>query len=116
MQDALKIKDTGIVVSDQCQYGQSDAQGKPIKKPTKWLSNSACVRSKLTKRCAGKMGWCSRKDGSERHVLASGKIARDAAIYPFQLCKQYWKASATNLHSMEDTPNPLSCGHPQDFS
>ena len=80
VQDVLKIKDADIVVSDQCQYGQCDTQGRPIKKPTKWLSNSGCIRSKLEKRCAGKMGWCSRKDGSERHVLASGKIARDAAI------------------------------------
>ena len=115
MQDVLKIKDADIVVSDQCQYGQCDAQGRPIKKPTKWLSNSRCIRDKLEKRCAGKMGWCSRKDGSERHVLASGKIARDAAIYPFQLCKAILEGLRKELTKHGRYSKPLALWAPSGF-
>ena len=75
MLEAGKIKGADVVVMDQCLLGQCDELGRPIKKPTKWLSNSPHILNRLSVRCAGRWGWCSRNDGSERHVLASGRIA-----------------------------------------
>ena len=61
------------------------------------------------------MGWCSRKDGSERHVLASGKIARDAAIYPFQLCKAILEGLRDELAKHGRYSKPLELWAPSGF-
>ena len=83
----MEIEGADIITMEQFQFGQCDEEGSPIEKPTKWLSNSPHILRKLSKRCTGRLGWCSRNVRDERHVLASGRMARDAAIYPFQLCK-----------------------------
>ena len=72
---------------DQCQYGQCDSGGGPIRKPTKWMSNSPLILQSLSTRCTGRGGWCSGLNADKKHVPASGRVAREAAIYPFQLCK-----------------------------
>ena len=74
------------VVADQCQYGSTAECGGPVKKPTGFMSNSAEVRRELERRCAGRGGDCSRRGGG-RHVVCSGRVARRAAIYPFELCR-----------------------------
>ena len=74
------------VTGDQCQYGQHDGHGNPVKKPTGWLSNSKHVLRALEHRCSGKGGSCSRPGGG-RHAHAEGKVARQAAVYPFKLCE-----------------------------
>ena len=71
---------------DQCQYGQEDRDGNPIKKPTGWMSNSEETLKALSRRCSGRNGECSRAKGG-RHTTCNGQTARRAAIYPFRLCK-----------------------------
>ena len=75
-----------IAVGDQCMYEAADKDGDPIKKPTKFMTNSACIAEALSKRCGGKLGWCSRPSGG-RHALCNGNRAKAAAIYPFALCR-----------------------------
>ena len=74
------------IVSDQCQLGQETENGDPIKKPSKFMTNSPCIAQALRKRCNGKRGWCSRFRGG-RHALCNGERAKAAAIYPFALCR-----------------------------
>ena len=72
-------------VGDQCCYGQNDRRGGAVKKPTGWMSNSPEVLLALSKRCQGRAGLCSVT--GEPHVPCSGKVARNAAIYPAKLCR-----------------------------
>jgi len=72
------------IVNDQCQFGQEHG-GEPVMKPTGWMSNSPHILQQLRKRCTGPRGICSYTGTPHRH--ATGKVARDAAIYPFLLCK-----------------------------
>ncbi len=78
------------VRADQCQYGavvvNGHLQGKPILKPTGFMSNSLKVLEKLGRRCRGRGGTCSRPTGGS-HAICSGRIARDAAVYPRGLCR-----------------------------
>ena len=74
------------VVGDQCQYGQQSHTGAPVRKATGWMSNSKEILRTLEKRCKGTRGECSRARGG-RHETASGRVAREAAIYPFKLCR-----------------------------
>ena len=57
-----------------------------MKKPIGSLSNSPEILKKLQKRCRGRAGRCTRPGGGD-HVTASGKVAREAAVYPFKLCR-----------------------------
>ena len=82
VQDARAQRITG----DQCQYGQESFKADPVKKPTGWLSNSPEILKKLERRCRGKRGECTRPRGG-RPASASGRVAREAAVYPFQLCR-----------------------------
>ena len=86
------------VVGDQCKYGQETADGRPVKKPTRWLSNSPEILKELGTRCDGRAGECSRPGGGS-HVLTSGKIAREAAVYPFQLCRAILRGCARQLRA-----------------
>ncbi len=74
------------VTGDQCQYGQETGSGEPVKKPTGWMSNSDEVLKSLEAKCLGRDGWCSRTAGG-RHQTASGRRAREAAVYPTALCR-----------------------------
>ena len=71
---------------NRCQYDQGDGHGSPVKKPTRWMSNSAEVLKKLGRRCQGRGGACSRAKGGV-HVAAQGSVTRGTAIYPFSVCK-----------------------------
>jgi len=86
----LQRDDVQRVGSDQCQF-DAEAHGKgidgePVKKPTGWMSNAPEVLKVLNKRCSGRGGACSRPKGG-RHVLATGRIATEAAIYSDELCR-----------------------------
>lgn len=72
--------------NDQGQFGQESVAGELVKKPTGWMSNCPGILKQLHIRCLGRGGECSRRKGG-RHVTCSGRVARDAAIYPFALCK-----------------------------
>ena len=74
------------MVGDQCQYGQRDSHGRPLKKPTGWMSSSPHVLESLRRRCMGRHGECSRAGGGQ-HGTTTGRAAREAAVYPYRLCK-----------------------------
>ena len=84
--EILEREGVGKTVIDQCQYGQQDPEGEPMKKPTALMSNSDEVLKMMDRRCAGRHGECSRRRGG-RHRMVEGKLARLAAIYPFELCR-----------------------------
>ena len=86
MQQLMKDDRVQRSVGDQCQFGQQSHLGDPVKKPTGWLSNSPEILKALSKRCCGRGGVCSRRGGG-RHVIAAGRVAREAAVYPFRLCR-----------------------------
>ena len=85
--DVLAQEGVDRVVGDQCQYGQTDSGGAPLKKPTFWMSSSRHVLESLRQRCLGRNGGCSSGGGSQRHGSTTGRAAREAAVYPFRLCK-----------------------------
>ena len=84
VQKIMRQHGVQTVTSDQCQYGQKDMNGHPIRKPTRWMSNAAEVLKTLGRRCAGRRGACSM---GGMHATCSGSRAKAAAIYPFVLCK-----------------------------
>ena len=88
--------------ADQCQYGaevkQGQRKGDPIKKPTGFLTNSTGVAECLSQRCTGRLGECSRPEGG-RHHQCSGVHARDAAIYPRELCRAVLKGIKAQMRS-----------------
>ena len=68
--------ESGVFISviDQCLYGAEGPNGDPLKKPTKFITNSSEMIKQLSQRCLGKGGACSRaKGGSHQHC--SGKMA-----------------------------------------
>ena len=75
-----------VVVGDQCQYNAQDRRGAPIKKPTKFMTNSPAIAEQLEKRCRGRLGLCSRPSGGS-HALCNGRTAKEAAMYLFDLCR-----------------------------
>ena len=109
-----------MIVGDQCQYRQESIRGDPVKKPTGWMSNSFEILAKLGLRCQGRVGNCSRPGGG-RHAVASGRVAREAAVYPFEVCKailegclqQLQKDGRTSehLHGIQESwePEDLLC-------
>ena len=85
VQRVLGMAGVHKIVADQCQLGQEDDWGEPIKKPTGFMSNSAELLKVLEVRCLGKSGNCSRPSGG-RHVPCLGSRARRAAIFQDKLC------------------------------
>ena len=81
-------KEVGVFTSiiDQCMYGSETPEGEPIKKPTKFITNSVELGKQLCQRCLGKSGDCSRTRGGT-HQQCRGRIARMAAVYSFKLCR-----------------------------
>ena len=89
-EDAMKelVAEPGVLTStiDQCLYGSETDIGEPIKKPTKFVTNSAEMAKQLCERCLGRHGSCSRPGGGT-HQQCRGRIARAAAVYSFKLCR-----------------------------
>ena len=81
----LAIKGVGRVDADQCQLGQQDDLGQPIRKPTGFMSNSPEILRALSVQCQGRRGACTRPQGG-RHVQCIGVRARRAAIFQDELC------------------------------
>ena len=98
------------VVGDQCQYGalvnSGVSAGQPVKKPTGFMTNSPEIAQELKLRCQGgpTPGACSRPGGGH-HTHCSGKIAREAAIYPRGLCRAIIKGTANQLRADGITKN-----------
>ena len=58
MRKFMSLAGVSWVDMHQCQLGQNDGQGNPVKKPTRWLSNSKHILEKLNVKCPGRGGWC----------------------------------------------------------
>ena len=86
VQKILAMDGVDQAVADQCQYDQQDRDGTPIKKPTRFMSNSPEILKQLSRRCQGRSGRCTRPAGGQ-HTTCAGRAARLAAVYPFELCK-----------------------------
>ena len=58
MQRLMEHPKVSSVVSDQCEYGllttNGDGVPTPAKKPTRWMSSSAMMLKRLSRRCSGK--------------------------------------------------------------
>ena len=67
-------------------------------KPTGFMSNSEKILEALSKRCLGKAGKCSRAQGGT-HAHAMGHIAKDAAVYPNELCRAVLKGVTAQARS-----------------
>ena len=80
IQEVLKITGVHKIVADQCQLGQEDDWGDPIKKPIGFMSNAPELLEELNRRCFGRNGLCTRRNGG-RHVQCIGKVAQRAAIF-----------------------------------
>ena len=84
-------KRTGVatVPADQCQFGATVPKGpdagRPVKKPTGFMSNSREILSSLGRRCQGKHGECSRPQGG-RHAPCCGSTCKAMARYSRGLC------------------------------
>ena len=96
VKDVAQRDGVEVVIGDRCLFGQVDTDGHPIKKPTKWMSNSAEVLKILGARCRGRMGACSKQYGGS-HVVAEGSRTKGTAIYPFALCKAILKGFRNQL-------------------
>ena len=70
-------------VGHMCQYGmqhiESDGKASDVLKPTRWMSTSACLLKRLTKKCPG---------DHEHTTLLGASKTKAAAIYPPELCRQ----------------------------
>jgi hypothetical protein len=54
MAETLSDPRVSRITGDQCQYGQANAAGDPIRKATGWMSNSCEVLRSLGDRCPGR--------------------------------------------------------------
>ena len=94
----LALNGVRRVRSDQCQHGQESELGNPVKKPTGFMSNAACLLEALDRRCFGRKGLCSRPGGGE-HQNCLGKVARRAAIFSDQMCETILRGISLQLKS-----------------
>ncbi len=92
----------GRVCGDQCHYGQEAQYGEHIgqlvRKATGFMRNAPNILERLTRRCAGRDGTCSRSKCG-RHVQASGRVAKDAARYSDGLCRAMIRGMADEMRS-----------------
>ena len=65
------------VVGDMCCHGMTSSNGKLVRKPTGWLSNSPNILEQLNLRCTG----------DHEHQVLEGKHVAAAAVYPDALCR-----------------------------
>ena len=102
VEDIMQMKGVSRVDADQCQYGSEvmfgKLRGEPVRKPTGFMSNGPKILEALDRKCAGKLGSCSRRKGG-KHVIASGRVARDAARYSPELCKAIIRGISNELLS-----------------
>ena len=80
--------------------------GQPVKQPTGFITNFPKIAQELKLRCQGGPipGACSRHGGGH-NTPCSGKIAREAAIYPRGLCRAIIKRTANQMRADASTKN-----------
>ena len=115
IEQMLQIHGVHRTVGDQCQYGAQVRRGKdvgkPVKKPTAWMSNSEEILRALERRCRGFGGSCSRPTGGS-HALCSGTTARDCARYPRKAMQSHTSGNgqAATSRWCDETRLPRSIG------
>ena len=76
---------------NMCQFGittpNSSGETTPVKKPTRWLTNSPCLPDSLEKHCPG----------DHAHEPLLGGKAKAAQEYPPELCNQIVAGSTKQL-------------------
>ena len=79
IQKVAEMAGVHLVHGDQCQYGASSG-GAPVKKPTRFMTNSTCLAEALSKTCQGRGGACVKKNGEYvgRHKPCEGRVAAEA--------------------------------------
>ena len=85
VQEVLSQPGVRRIRADQCQLGQQNEVGDPVKKPTGFMSNSDELLKELERKCFGRNGLCSRPRGG-RHAQCIGRVARRSAIFQEELC------------------------------
>ena len=98
MLQVLAMSGVRRIRSDQCQHGQESELGNPVKKPTGFMSNAACLLETLDRRWFGRKGLCSRPGGGE-HQNCLGETARRAAIFSDQMCETILRGISLQLRS-----------------
>ena len=96
IRDIIDMRGVERIVNDQCQLGQEDGKGRPVKKPTGWMSNPNHILRSLDARCKGREGRCSRARGG-MHVTRSGRVAQETTSYQLALCKAISKGFSDQL-------------------
>ena len=91
----MRQRGVECVVMDQCQFGQTDVDGNPVKKPTRWMSNCPRILRNLERKCESTSGICSAN--GMRHVTCNGVTAKQAAIYPFAMCEAIFRGLREHL-------------------
>ena len=88
VKEVMEMSGVGAAIAHQCQYGlQGPDDNQPIRKATRFMSNSPEILKRLSRRCHGVNGKCSRRAGGE-HVHCSGRVARHAQVYTQELCRE----------------------------
>ena len=87
--------------ADQCQFGQRAKNGRPIMKPTGFMSNSPLLLKELRRVCKGEKGYCRGVPETEglEHQHCTGAVARGAAIYPMKLCRDILRGISKQLRA-----------------
>ncbi len=100
VKNLLRMPGVGLVSGDQCQFGAEVTEGKdkgrPLLKPTGFMSNAPCLLEALAKRCSNVDGMCSRGRGG-KHVTIEGELTKKTAIYPRDLCRAVLRGTTAQL-------------------
>ncbi|CAK9069029.1 unnamed protein product [Durusdinium trenchii] len=77
IQSIAQRPEVHTIVNHQCQFGLNVDDLGPNKKPTRWMSSSQKVLSRLNRRCTGE----------HQHTPLQNGMPAKAAIYPPELCQ-----------------------------
>ncbi len=88
--------------TDMCAYGL-EVGGGPNRKPTTWVTNSREIAEELQRRCTG----------GHVHVHLMGGRAKEAAVYPRELCEAVVKGFRNHMKKkygkrVEDVPKEVT--------
>ena len=84
----MEMPDVEHVLSHLCQFEYMDPRdGSPLKKPTRFMSNSEEISAALERKCTGIDGLCSRRSGGRHAHISGRRLARHSQVYTDELCK-----------------------------
>ena len=73
-EELLYLLEFVVCEAIRCQFGQTAPDGRPIMKPTGFMSNSELLLQQLNKLCRGKNGKCGGYRASEGQVIIGVKV------------------------------------------